>query len=416
MTTIAEFSETLHHLLTTCANRIARDSGFIRRERQVTGAGFAQTLVLGGLAQPSGTRKQLHHSAIQAGMPISVQGLDQRFTPSAVTFMRTLLEEGLNCLVTSPQTRGILPQFAGVYVTDCSRVTWAKTGVKVAVRLELQYGGLQAHLADLHTHDQKTGVIDQSLPAGSLHLGDLGFFKLSRFARWNEQGVYWLSRFKVGTTLTGLDGEPLDLTQLLTGDQPLCLPVKVGKRQPVTAFLLAAPVSGAALARRQARLKEQARLDQRPLSQRQAALAHWTIYLSNIPDLSFEQAFTLARIRWQIELLFKLWKSHGNIMTSRSADPVRQQVEGYARLLGVLIAHWLLLVTGWHQDRLGALDALRLVRTYLPLMQRAFIYRNLFDHLFHWLCLDMAAAPSLGKRHTTPLAFQLWRSLETPSP
>lgn len=416
MTTIPELSETLHHLLTTCANRIGKETGFIRRERQVTGAGFAQTLVLGGLSHPAGTRKQLHHSAIQAGMDISVQGLDQRFTLSAVTFMRTLLEEALNCLIISPDTRGILPGFTGVYITDCSRVTWAKAGIKVAVRLELQHGALQAQLADLLCHDQKTGIIDQPLPAGSLHLGDLGFFKLSRFARWNAEGVYWLSRFKVGTTLTTLDGDPLDLTQLLTGDQPVCLPVKVGKRQPVTAFLLAAPISGTALTRRQARLKEQARLDQRPLSQRQVELAHWTIYLTNIPDLTFEQAFTLARIRWQIELLFKLWKSHAHIMISRSADPIRQQVEGYARLLGVLIAHWMLLVTGWHQDRLGAVDALRLVRTYLPLLQRAFSYHHLFAEVFHWLRLDMAAAPASGKRRKTPCAFQLWRSLELLSP
>jgi hypothetical protein len=58
-------------------------TGFIQRARKITGAGFAQTLVLGGLAQPAATRKQLHHSATQAGMAVSVQGLDQRFTAQA---------------------------------------------------------------------------------------------------------------------------------------------------------------------------------------------------------------------------------------------------------------------------------------------------------------------------------------------
>jgi Transposase DDE domain len=378
----------------------------------VTGAGFAQTLVLGGLAQPEATRKQLHHSAVQAGMQVSVQGLDQHFNERAVPFMRTLLEAALTALVISEPSSVILPQFNGVYLTDCTQVKWAGMGIKMAVRLELQRGALQARLHEIPRHDQKTEVIDQPLPRGALHLGDLGFFKLDRFRRWNEQGVYWVSRYKVGTSLTTLAGQALDLKHLLTGATPIALPVKIGTRQPMTAFLLAAPLTDAALSKRHARLQEQARLDQRPLSQRQIDLAGWTIYLTNIPDLTFAQAFTLARTRWQIELLFKLWKSHGKIMVSRSANPVRQQCEGYAKLLGVLVAHWVLLVSGWQQQRLGAVDALRILRTYVPLLQRAFIYYHLFTEVFHWLQLDLVAAPPLPKRRKTPLAFQLWYEFE----
>ena len=94
MTTITELSQTLQALLTDTANAVAKTSGFIQRQRQVTGAGFAQTLVLGGLAQPDATRKQQQQAAVQVGMPISAQGLEQRFTAPAVEFMRALLEAG----------------------------------------------------------------------------------------------------------------------------------------------------------------------------------------------------------------------------------------------------------------------------------------------------------------------------------
>jgi hypothetical protein len=417
MTTIPELSETLQRVLVENANQLAKETGFIRRQRQVTGAGFAQALVLGGLAQPEATRKQLHHSAVRTGMEVSVQGLDQRFTPTAVIFMRRLLETALSELLVSDTPRTLLPQFKGVYVTDCTQLKWVGLGVKMAVRLDVQGGGLQAQLTDLACNDQKSGVIDRPLAAGALHLGDLGFFKLKRFGDWNEQGVYWLSRFKIGTRLTTLEGQPLDLKQLLTGDQPITVPVKVGLRQPVTACLVAAPLSDpAALSKRQARLKEQARLDQRPLSQQQIDLMDWTIYLTNIPDLTFAQAFILARTRWQIELLFKLWKSHAKVLISRSADPLRQQVEGYARLLGVLVAHWMLLVSGWQHDRLSAVDALRILRTYVPLLQRVLTVPSHFNTLFHWLALDLQAAPPLPKRRKTPLAFQLWCDFDALSP
>ena len=406
----------MQDLFTTTADRIAKETGFIRRQRQVTGAGFAQALVLGGLGQTEGTRKQLHQSAVRAGMEISLQGLDQRFTLPAVVFMRRLVEAALSQLLVSEASRPVLPQFQGVYVTDCTLLKWLGLGVKMAVRLELQRGGLQAHLTDLSCHDQKTGIMEHWLPPGALHLGDLGFFKLKRFGEWNEQGVYWLTRFKIGTTLTDLDGQAIDLKQVLTGDAPISMPVRVGSQQAVTAFLLAAPVSGAALSKRQARLKEQARLDQRPLSQRQRDLMGWTIYLTNIPDLTFAQAFILARTRWQIELLFKLWKSHAKVLIVRSADPVRQQVEGYAKLLGVLVAHWMLLVSGWQHDRLSALDALRILRAYIPLLQRAFRHFSLFAAVFDYLRLDLEAAPPLPRRRKTPLAFQLWQDFDALCP
>jgi hypothetical protein len=75
----------------------------------VTGAGFAQALVLGGLAQPDATRKQQQQAAAQVGMPISTQGLEQRFTAAAVDFMKQLLEAGLTQLVCSEQARPLLP-------------------------------------------------------------------------------------------------------------------------------------------------------------------------------------------------------------------------------------------------------------------------------------------------------------------
>ncbi|MHB8627256.1 MAG: IS4 family transposase [Aggregatilineales bacterium] len=417
MTTITELGTTLQRLLTTTADLLAETSGFIRRQREITGGGFAQTLVLGGLAAPDATRKQLQHSATQAGMRVSVQGLDQRFTPTAVDFMRALLTEGLSQLVTSEQALVVLPEFNGVYITDCTQLKWSAAGVKVAVRLEIQRGGLQVCLTELTCHDQKAAVVDAPLPVGALHLGDLGFFNLKRFRDWTAAGVYWLSRYKVGTRLYSMDGQPLDLKSVLTGDAPLTIQVRIGHGSAASsAWLVAAPLPAAERLKRQARLREQARLDQRPLSQRQIDLMGWTLYLTNIPHLTFAQAHVLARTRWQIELLFKLWKSHAGVLRSRSADPVRQQSEGYAKLLGILIAHWLLLVAGWQPARLGAVDALRILRTHVPQLRRAFIFVSQFAEGCYWLTLDLKAAPRLAKRRKTPLAFQLWNQFELVPP
>jgi hypothetical protein len=201
----------------------------------------------------------------------------------------------------------------------------------------------------------------------------------------------------------------LDLKSLLTGTEEVRMKVLVGGgKHPLEAELLAAPLSQEALAQRQVRLKEQARLDQRPLSAAQTDLMAWTIYLSNIPDLSFEQAFILARTRWQIELIFKLWKSHASILRSRSAEPIRQFCEGLGKLIGVIIAHWTLLLAAWEMDAVSSLDALHIFRKQVSLLQRALQRPILFAEFFAILQEQLALAPRRSRRQKVPLAFQLW--------
>src|SRR6185437_17150001 len=103
------------------------------------------------------------------------------------------------------------------------------------------------------------------------------------------------------------------------------------------------------VARRRQRLVEAARREQTTPSAAQLALAAWAVCVTSLPAerLSLPEALALYRLRWQIELLFKLWKSHGAIDRSRSAQPWRVLCEVYAKLLAMVVQHWLLLVSCW---------------------------------------------------------------------
>lgn len=80
------------------------------------------------------------------------------------------------------------------------------------------------------------------------------------------------------------------------------------------------------------------------------ALAAWTVFVTTIPRelLGVDEALVMGRARWQIELLIKLWKSHGQVDWVADVKPWRVLCELYGRLLGQIVQHWVLLVSCWN--------------------------------------------------------------------
>jgi hypothetical protein len=66
-----------------------------------------------------------------------------------------------------------------------------------------------------------------------------------------------------------------------------------------------------------------------------------------VERLAAAEAIVLYRARWQIELLFKRWKSQNLIDVLRGATAVRQMVRVWARLLAAVVQHWLVVGTAW---------------------------------------------------------------------
>ncbi len=102
-------------------------------------------------------------------------------------------------------------------------------------------------------------------------------------------------------------------------------------------------------------------------------LADWTIMLTNVPKalLAVQEALVLLRCRWQIELLWKLWKQHGKLDTWRSYKPERILTELSAKLLGLVITHWQVLIGCWQAPNRSLLKAKQVVQWMTPCLALA---------------------------------------------
>jgi hypothetical protein len=440
MTSIAQMCTQWQTLLTTTAAACERESGFVQRRSKLTGPLFVQTLVFGWLAHPDATLEQLAQTAALLGVRISAQGLAQRFTPAAAKELRQVLEAAVAQVVVraEPVALPILARFAGVWVLDSTSLSlpeplatlWAGCGgghapgqgaaaLKLQVQLELRTGRLRGPLLQAgRQQDRRCPWQHEPWPPGSLRLADLGYFSLAVLAAQAERGAYWLTRLQAGTVVFDqTSGRRLHLPALLARRLPqqgqqgqtLDLAVELGVKRRVAARLLAVRVPLEVAAARRAALEKEARRQGQPVSQERLALADWTVVVTNVPValLSVAEALLLLRVRWQIELLFKLWKSQGGqLATSRSQQPWRILCEVYAKLLALLCQHWLLVVAGWAVPDRSLVKAAQTVRAQALLLAAACGDRVRLEEVVTALARCLAAGCRLTKRRGRPSTYQ----------
>jgi hypothetical protein len=369
--TIADLAVSLQSLFTTDATDAASASGFVRRARKLPGPVFAQIPVFGWLHNPTASLADLAEWAAQLGTALGPSALDQRFRPAAAVFLQALLAQAMNAACATASAEGtaaaLVDRFAGVYSDDsttiglpvalaeffpgCGGRGGRTAALKVPLRRELRRGTLVvSDLQPGRACDLAGPLPPAPRPAGSLRLADLGYYSLESLHAYGQQGVYVLSRLPARTAVFDAAGRRWKLHEFLPAQAQGRVDtwVQVGSRWRLRLQLLAWRVPAAVAARRRQRLQRRAQKSGRPVSPAQEALADWNVLVTNLPEerLSLREACVLARLRWQVEWLFRLWKESGQLDTSAGRKPYRVLCERLAKLLGLVVQHWIFLTAG----------------------------------------------------------------------
>jgi hypothetical protein len=385
----AELQPALHDLFHDTAERLARESGFCQRARKLTGPVFAQALVFSRLENPDSTLDDFAEFASdELDTPVSPQAFDQRFTPRAADFLRDLFLEAFNCSFNSlrPALLPVLRRFRGVFLRDATLVglppAWAlafpgrggrhvphgqAAALKLVFEAEVTTGELTevSVLAGLD-NERTAEVAGKPPPEGALLLEDLGFFSGDRLQDYIGQKVYVLTRVPAWTAFFDDRGRRLDLVKELRrakGDW-LDRPVRIRHGSQVAVRLVAVRVPEKEAEQRRQRVRREAKQRGRPVSQKKLDLCAGNLLVTNAPAelLGVSEAGAVRRVRWQVELVFKVFKSEGPIDQTRRQRPDRVLGELFAKLLALVVQQWALLAAGYQMLRHSARRAARRVR------------------------------------------------------
>jgi hypothetical protein len=410
------------------AEDVARECHVIKRVRKFTARTLAQTFVFGFLQNPNASDEALAQMAGLLGVGVTTQAVEQRFKPELVHFLKSLFERAVKLAVKSSKSMApLLNRFTDVLLLDSTVISLpaelkesypgcggshggGQAAVKLQMQMSLKTGAFdEVKIEAGRDNDMRTSLQQQKLPPGALRITDLGYFNTAVFQRYEKEGTFWLSRLLYGTNVYDLDGNQLSLMRWL-GSQGLLVDqrVQIGAERKVECRIIAHRLSSEASARRRQKLIDTYRKKGRTPSAERIEWCDWIILVTNVPQelLNADEAFVLYRARWQVELLFKRWKSQGQVDKLVGSTIERKMARMWSRLLAVLVQHWLILASTWGKPRISLKKAYDAVRKFsVTLAMATFSEANLCETIAR--IIDATKNTARQNKRKSPSTFEL---------
>ena len=291
------------------------------------------------------------------------QSLDERYNTDAVRFMRACFTEFINH--SNPFLNGecLNTNWSGIYLADSTTFKIPdhlstfyegyKNGGKAMLKLQLNYDLLSGHIQDLKPYSGRDSDYryqkesKEDFKRNSLYIRDLGYFDTAHFYELDRQEAYFLSRSKSNQNYYTKDENgkyhKLEIEKYLPKDgQRIELKeVYVGvATKRVKVRLILEKVPQLVLEKRTARLKRAAiKQSKRKISEERKRMSQYNVFITNASEeqLPIDQIRLVYTLRWQIELMFKIWKSIFKIDKVKKMSIFRFECHLYAQLINIVL-------------------------------------------------------------------------------
>jgi len=294
------------------------------------------------------------------GLRISKQAIFERMNSSWVLLVKQLLEMVIAQRTSKLDSMEVFKYFNRVLLQDSTcfhlpdymvsifKGSFANGNEKSIAKLNLVMDVLSGKFLQMQwmsftkTEQALSGNIFDLAHKGDLVIRDLGYSVLDVFKKMNQECIYFLSRLRFGILLyDAVSKEPLNLLKLLKGKSHLSLWVLCGKNKTTKARLVAIKLSEEQAAERKRRAKHN-RDKSLNHTQEYYRLLDYVIFITNVTEDIWDehQVANAYRVRWNIEIIFKSWKSGLNIKHIIPKDVIHtERIESILYLM-MLYAIW----------------------------------------------------------------------------
>jgi hypothetical protein len=422
----------------------ARRTGFVQRTSKITGKLFLALVTFGTWSEGKTTLAQLAAKSTQLRQPVDVspEAIHQRMNKKALAFLQDMLRQVLGKLqaLTPMGDDGLFAAFTKVYLADSTGFALpdalqktfpgaggsaAKAGAKIQAVWDYK-SSLFAHfvLTPWNIPDQRyVDTVVAFAQKSILFLFDLGYFKVKALASLVTAGAYFCCRLNHQTNLYETVGDhvaPLQLEAYLRTVAPdrllLEKAIFIGATAQVAARLIAVRMPEAIVNARRRIARKNAKKKGYTPSHAHLSLLAWNLFITNVPATIWSMT-TVPKVyplRWQIELIFKSWKSylHLAMLTTTKEDSTLCYL--YGRMLRILLTYALCpqaRVTLWLRCQ-RELSLLKFVRHFQALaaswLQALFQSACELYRFLQGACTTAArlAAKAVRKRRTTAQILQ----------
>lgn len=349
-------------------NKIARESGFVKRTpRKLNPQAFIEMLFFSiSDSKELSLQDYSMDLSLYQGKTISKQSLSERFNISSVNFLQLMLQHQLKEQIKQSDNDHLAKKFTGIIVEDTTKfaLPWymsneypgygGATNSTAMMGIHFRYELIKGHIEKMTINPGR--VPDQQMAkdnlgsekTGYLYLRDMGFFNLQFFEQAPKGGYYYISRLKAKTHIylkKDNTYQPLELKAIRDGLKTgranyVDMEVYIGKERKVPVRILITLAPDQVVQERLRKVNKQNKSYGYRTSAEYSLYAQLNIHITNLgQEHRCHDVIKLYRLRWQIELIFKTWKSTYRINQFKRTKPERIKCEIYASLLLILL-HW----------------------------------------------------------------------------
>lgn len=208
-----------------------------------------------------------------------------------------------------------------------------------------------ANIPDIAEARKTVGEVSRN----ELILRDLGYFLLESFSQINDKGAFFVSRINSMVTVKenskSFDFKKLYQHMLQTGQTIVEKQVKLGLEKPVAVRMVAQLVPDDIYQKRINYLEKMAKKKGYSVSDEARFRSRFFLIITNIQAevITGEDLFKLYRLRWQIELMFKHWKSKMGIHKVQKMKYQRFLCMILAKLIYIMLCMEIISITRHEQ-------------------------------------------------------------------